>query len=137
MKQEKLWHPVSAFIGLLAIPLMSFSTSAQEPVLSKIYSACMEKSGGVTSNMLDCADKEIDAQEKRLNTAYQALLKETAAKRKEELRKVQRLWVTFRKANCDFYEDPDRGTSAALATSSCYLTSTANRAKELEDLKLE
>jgi uncharacterized protein YecT (DUF1311 family) len=50
------------------------------------------------------------------------------------LRDVQRLWIAYRKANCDFYEDPDKGTSAAIATASCFLTHTAARADELVGL---
>ncbi len=94
----------------------------------------MEKSGGVTASMLECADAEIALQDARLNKAYRALLKESSAKRQKQLRDVQRLWIAYRKANCDFYEDPDKGTSAAISASSCYLSLLAARATELENL---
>jgi uncharacterized protein YecT (DUF1311 family) len=97
----------------------------------------MEKSGGVTMEMLECSDKEDSLQDKRLNEAFQALLKETAPKRKQKLRDAQRAWLVFRKVNCEFYADPDGGTSSLIATASCFLSATANRAKELEDLKVE
>jgi uncharacterized protein YecT (DUF1311 family) len=126
------------FCVLASLALLFASPAqAQEAVLSKTFSSCMEKSGGVTSEMLECSNTEMTDQEKRLNTAYQALLKDVKAKRKEELRKVQRLWVSFRKANCDFYHDADGGTLASLSSASCYLSATANRAKELEDLMVQ
>ncbi|MBY0611147.1 MAG: lysozyme inhibitor LprI family protein [Beijerinckiaceae bacterium] len=121
-----------AMAGLLLGPAM---VSAQEPALSKTYSSCMDASGGVTSAMLDCADKELKRQDARLNKAYQELAKAQTPKRRDELKAVQRLWIQFRDANCSFYEDPDRGTSAAIAASGCVLAATAVRAAELESLK--
>jgi uncharacterized protein YecT (DUF1311 family) len=122
-------------VGFIALGLASFAAFGQEANTSKAFEACIEKSGGVTSGILDCAGAETEIQDKRLNTAYQELLKSVAAKRQVQLREAQRRWLAFRKANCDFYADPDGGTSSSLATSSCFLTATANRAKELEDLK--
>lgn len=124
-----------SLVGIIATGLASCSAFAQETNTSKAFEACIEKSGGVTSSMLDCAGAETEIQDKRLNTAYQELLKSITAKRQVQLREAQRRWLAFRKANCDFYADPDGGTSASLAASSCFLTATANRAKELEDLK--
>jgi uncharacterized protein YecT (DUF1311 family) len=122
-------------IGIVAFGFASSATFAQEAKLSQTYETCMEKSGGVTSNMLDCAAAETDIQDKRLNKAYQELLKSVTSKRQIQLREAQRRWLAFRKANCEFYADPDGGTSSSLAASSCFLSATANRAKELEDLK--
>jgi uncharacterized protein YecT (DUF1311 family) len=131
-------HNGAIAIVFIALLLISASSGfAQEPAFSKTYTECMDKSGGVTMEMLECSDKEMKIQDKRLNAAYQALMKETAPKRQQKLRDVQRMWLAFRKANCDFYHDPEGGTAASLAGASCLLTSTANRAKELEDLKME
>jgi uncharacterized protein YecT (DUF1311 family) len=108
--------------------------SAEKSEYSKTYTECMEKSGGVTVNMRECADAEITLQDTRLNKAYRELMKATSAKRQTQLRNVQRMWVAYRKANCDFFDDPDGGTLAGLSALSCFLTHTAARAKELEDL---
>jgi uncharacterized protein YecT (DUF1311 family) len=126
---------VRTFLTVFA--LFAFSggaRAAEKPEYSAAYLACMEKSGGVTASMLECADAEIALQDARLNKAYRALLKESSAKRQKQLRDVQRLWIAYRKANCDFYEDPDKGTSAAISASSCYLSLLAARATELENL---
>jgi uncharacterized protein YecT (DUF1311 family) len=115
---------------------LSFSAAqAQDRQLSATYKTCMEKSGGVTVSMLDCASDEIDRQDTRLNKAYKALTVGLKPARRQELVEVQRLWVRFRKANCDYYADPDGGTASSLASSSCFLDMTAARASELEDLK--
>ena len=52
--------------------------------------------------------------------------------RKKQLQTVQRLWLQFRDANCDFYADPDGGTLARLGANECMMTLTAQRAQELE-----
>lgn len=125
----------AAFVTALFVPaLAAFPVHAETP-LSKAFGACMEKSGGVTANMLECADAEFKVQDQRLNKAYRELSAGLNAKRRRDLVEVQRLWIRFRDMNCAFYEDPDGGTAAAIAASSCSLQLTATRAKELEDLK--
>lgn len=122
-------------IFVLATLLISVTPASAETEFSKAFSACIDKSGGVTSEMLECADIELKAQDQRLNTAYRELSSNLNAKRRGELQDVQRLWIRFRDANCAFYVDPEGGTAATLAGSSCVLQMTASRAKELEDLK--
>jgi uncharacterized protein YecT (DUF1311 family) len=119
----------------LAAMLLSVLPARADAELSKAFSACIDKSGGVTSAMLACADAELKVQDDRLNKAYRELSGELNAKRRRELQEVQRLWIRFRDANCRFYEDPEGGTAATIAASSCVLELTATRAKELEDLK--
>ncbi len=94
----------------------------------------MDKSGGVTVEMLNCIDEELVTQDGRLNGAYKKLTKQLAAARKSQLVAAQRLWVQYRDANCEFYSDPEGGTAAAIARNECVLTQTAMRAKELENL---
>ncbi len=105
-------------ISLAAIASLVISAcayAAEKSEYSATYSECMEKSGGVTMSMRECADAEITLQDTRLNKAYRALMKETSAKRQTQLRNVQRMWVSYRKANCDFYDDPDGGTLAGIS----------------------
>lgn len=101
---------------------------------SPAFEQCMEASGGVTSEMLDCMATEMKLQDARLNNNYQALLKAIPAARQEQLRKVQRAWVTFRGANCDFYADPDGGSIVTVSVNGCLLEMTAIRADELASL---
>ncbi|MFA9204714.1 MAG: lysozyme inhibitor LprI family protein, partial [Flavobacteriales bacterium] len=51
--------------------------------------------------------------------------------RKTKLRDVQRKWIAYRDANCQFYADPDGGSLARVEANACMLRMTAARAEEL------
>ncbi len=125
---------VAAFLAV-----SSLTPADAEELTGKSYAACMGKAGGATFAMQDCIGAELALQDKRLNTAYSALMtsKSLIEKRKAQLRDVQRKWIVFRDANCAFYADPAGGQSARLAANECVLTQTAQRAAELEGLTQE
>lgn len=104
--------------------------------LSRQFSACMDTSGGVTVNMMDCIGAETQRQDVRLNHAYKEVMAQLAPARKKQLQEAQRLWLRFRDAHCRFYADPDGGTLAAVNANECYMSATAARARELEGFKL-
>ncbi len=99
--------------------------------LSKTYSNCMDQSGGVTVEMLNCIGSETEHQDALLNQAYRDVMAELSPERKTELRNAQRAWIKYRDLNCEFYADPDGGTMASLQSNSCFMTMTASRAREL------
>lgn len=107
---------------------------AGENLYSDSYDTCNDQSGGVTLEIMNCTAAEEARQDKRLNEAYRSLLAELSDERKRELKAAQRLWIQFRDANCQFYADPEGGSSAGMAAASCHLEMTATRAEELEDL---
>lgn len=113
---------------------LPFAAQAQTASLSKQFSACMDKSGGVTMDMIECIGVETQRQDARLNKAYKALMGGLKAERKKELQEAQRAWIKFRDTNCGFYYDPDGGSLARVQANNCMMTMTANRAGELEDL---
>jgi uncharacterized protein YecT (DUF1311 family) len=119
-----------AFGLLLNAPALA----AADSELSQTYSACMDKSKGVTSEMLDCISAEFTRQDDRLNENYKRLMSKLSGKRKEGLLEAQRAWIKFRDTNCNFYYDPDGGSAAHLAGSDCMLNATADRATELKNL---
>ena len=112
-----------------AMPLVSH---AQDSKLSKQFNACMDKSGGVTMDMIECIGSETQRQDVRLNKAYKAVMANQTPERKKQLQETQRIWIKFRDANCGFYYDPDGGSMARVSANDCMMTTTANRAKELE-----
>ena len=59
---------------LLAIAATTLSAGAQaaDDDYSTTYSTCMDESGGVTMNMLDCMGSETEQQDARLNQNYRA-----------------------------------------------------------------
>ena len=85
------------------------------------WKRCLDKSGGVTASMLDCNSAEWDREDKRLNKVYGNVMSKLSPDRKKQLQTVQRLWIQYTRANCDFWDDPDSGTAANLAASSCRL----------------
>lgn len=125
--------PLLLQITLAFAAAMPLVASAQESNLSKKYDACMDKSDGVTTNMIDCIGAEFDRQDVRLNKAYKTLMAaDQPPERKKQLQATQRAWIKFRDLNCDFYHDPYGGTIARVNANSCMMRMTADRAKELE-----
>jgi len=95
----------------------------------------MDKSNGVTVDMMDCIGAETTKQDARLNKAYKEVMAELEPARKKSLQAAQRAWLKFRDANCGFYADPEGGSLAAIEGNSCFMTATASRAKELEGFR--
>jgi len=123
------------FVLLLSLCCISQVAFAENIGLTKQYSVCMDKSDGVTSNMIDCIVAETHRQDVRLNKVYKAFMEELSVERKKQLQIAQRAWITYRDANCNFYFDPDGGTIARVNSNSCFMSETAARAKELETLQ--
>lgn len=119
---------LAAFCALL----VSSPAVADEELYTAQYSACMDKSDGTTFSIMDCISEELAIQDTRLNTAYKKLRAELSDERKTQLRDVQRIWIRYRDANCDFYYDPNGGSLAKISAYHCTLEETALRAKELE-----
>jgi uncharacterized protein YecT (DUF1311 family) len=115
--------------------LSTLGCAHAEERTSEAYRECLDKAGGITSTMQDCIKGELERQDRKLNTAYQALMGSVSEKRRAQLRDAQRKWIAFREANCRFYFDSEGGSAARLASDECGVTLTADRAHELENLK--
>lgn len=94
------------------------------------YGACLDKSGGVTAAMQDCMHEEYAYQDKRLNRAYQILLKRLPPAEREKLRNEERRWIAQRDEKC--VVDPEGGTAQLVEAGDCRLVETIKRADELE-----
>lgn len=125
---------IKSLILVLTLACMSQFAAAQDIGLTKQFSNCMDKSNGVTSNMIDCMEAESKRQSGRMNRAYKELTDQVSAQRKKQLQLAQDAWVAYRDENCEFYYDPDGGTIAAINANDCFMSATAARAKELETL---
>ena len=122
----------------LASIFVSFHALAQSPNetgLRESYKTCIEQSGGVTVEMLNCTASETGYQDARLNKAYKALMAIMPKERGALLQKSERLWLDFRQANCAARVAPEGGTAESLVATECHLDSISSRAQELEDLK--
>lgn len=114
--------------------VISGSAMADYSLYSEQFSACMDKSEGVTFAMVDCINEELTIQDARLNSAYKKLGAKLTPERKIQLRDVQRIWIRYRDANCAFHADPEGGSLARIAGNHCFLQETTLRAQELEQL---
>lgn len=103
--------------------------------LSQVFSTCMDQSDGSTPSMIECMGAETERQDVRLNKAYKDIMAGLSSERQKQLQEAQRLWLKYRKANCDFYYDPDGGTIARVDANQCFMSATAARTKELEGFK--
>lgn len=119
---------------LLALIILPVTGNAENAELSNQYKNCMDRSGGVTSDMLNCIAAETNIQDKLLNEAYKAAYSKLNTTRAKQFKEAQRAWIKYRDANCSFYADPDGGTMATVISNDCVMSSTASRAKELKQL---
>jgi uncharacterized protein YecT (DUF1311 family) len=117
---------VGYFLGI------SIAAAENNRELSQEYLTCLDKANGVTFSMIDCIVAETSRQDNQVNDDYKRLISKISPKRKEALLSAQRAWIRFRDANCNFYGDPEGGTSARLSADECLLNATTDRAKELK-----
>ena len=85
-----------------------------------------------TADIVECLATQTAVWERRLNGAYQKLINDLPARRRDRLRSAQRLWLQFRDANCAYFASR-AGTIARVDTGQCALRLTAARAIELEE----
>ena len=93
--------------------------------------ACMDRSGGVTSEMRDCSSAEYERQDQALNAVYRDLMAQLPADLKTELRDAQRAWIGFREAECNYRSLAQGGTLGLLIRDSCWLDFTTERVARL------
>ena len=119
----------------LLIMTVSLSLLAEGSVhYSGTYQQCLDNGGGVTTNMRLCNSKELKYQDKLLNNNYKQAMKRLDKDKKDELKKVQRLWVKYRDARRNFQFGITGGTIDLLNGDSCLIDMTAQRAEELKSI---
>jgi len=107
-----------------------------DPIIARYspaYEACMRKSAS-TLDMIDCAGRENDRWDARLNRALQARMTSFNDRQRGALKRAQRAWMAFRDADCAAFEDDDWGTISKIDASQCILRRTVERTIELEAL---
>ena len=83
-------------LSLMTLPVIIVA----EAQYSSQYQPCLDRSGGVTLEMRTCNGNELKYQDKLLNKNYKKAMKVIDAKHRNELKKVQRLWMKYRDAKC-------------------------------------
>ncbi len=86
-----------------------------------------------TLDMMDCAGREGDRWDARLNRAYRAHMSEFNPRQREALTAAERAWIAFRRLDCVAYEDVEEwGSISRIDAAQCFLRRTVERALELE-----
>jgi len=109
---------------------------------------CMEttEGGWSTHGMSQCLDQELQYWDGRLNTAYKSVrtkrkasdtemaeLGSAAPSQGDALKNMQRAWIAYRDATCDYERSQwGGGTGGGPATVSCLMYMTAEQALYLE-----
>ncbi|MEO1638990.1 MAG: lysozyme inhibitor LprI family protein [Pseudomonadota bacterium] len=98
---------------------------------------CMETpSGSSTVGMGFCLSEEWQFWDARLNNVYQQLRRQQADAEpvlNERLQEMQRAWITFRDARCDYeFVQWGGGTGGGPALSACLMQATAEQVFVLE-----
>lgn len=119
-------------IGVL-LSLVFCGGHAGESSISAEYDAC-RKNAVSTLDIQQCIAMEFKKQDARLNRAYRELVASISGERARQLLEVQRAWIKFKEANCEFYLAAGGGSLAAMQAATCKLNATAARASEIEDM---
>lgn len=95
-----------------------------------IATPCMETpDGSSTIGMSFCTRRETDWWDKQLNSSYQQLKNIMNQQDFTQLRDLQRKWIAYKDAKCEFeHASWKGGTIASVASAQCFLDTTADQA---------
>lgn len=125
-------HAITILAGVILVVAGGAASAQESPEYSAEFSACMDRSGGVTVEMRDCSTAEYERQDHALNVVYRDLMGRLGPELQTDLRTAQRAWIAFRKAECDYRHRSEGGTMGLLIYDSCWLDFTASRVVHLQ-----
>lgn len=132
--QELVYDPGQTEACLAA----SSDTASRHACVGIAANQCMENTPGgfSTVGMGGCLDRERAYWDARLNTVYQDLLAQHADRDPawtQNLRAMQRAWIPYRDARCDYeYVQWGGGTGGGPAIVACLMHATAEQVFVLE-----
>jgi uncharacterized protein YecT (DUF1311 family) len=115
--------------GLLFIVLVFGASGAQAQTK---YGACMNVAV-TTVDMKACQTAGLAESDARLNAAYRKAMDALPVDQQEKLRKSERLWITFRDADCGAFYGRDTGTMASIQGGACMLDRSEQRIQNLAE----
>lgn len=82
--------------------------------LSPNYGTCMDKSGGVTIEMVECLENERKAVQEKIKDLYQQITALQNEGRTAQLAALMDSWKQYRKEKGVFLYDPEGGSQARI-----------------------
>jgi uncharacterized protein YecT (DUF1311 family) len=120
------------YVCLLAIATMTTAHPAMAQSDAEMK-ACIDRSDGVSTAMLDCGKVEIDKFDARLNTAYNTLMHREHGPERARLQREQRAWLKHHLQETKrLAVDPNNGSAAFLDSQGFELDDLSARTVELE-----
>jgi uncharacterized protein YecT (DUF1311 family) len=118
-----------AAVATVALTALAGAASAQTAMsshLSPAFTACLQRAGGNTVQRSVCSEREVGAQDDRLNKAYQQVMHQLANDPAAHtgLRDEERRWIQERDYTCK--------VNGNTVDGACIVVKTAARADELE-----
>jgi uncharacterized protein YecT (DUF1311 family) len=89
--------------------------------------------GSSTVQIIECLKAHTAEADKRLNKVFETAIKASTPQQVEKLREAERLWISFRDADCLFFSLGE-GTVSGVAAAQCLLNLTEARTRELEGI---
>ena len=127
---------LSMTVVLTTAGLAHAAATTETEKIDGAYSACIDRSGGVTSSMLDCTGIASGKMDKRLNQTYKALMGKLPKAKQDLLKDAQRKWLEWHSAEQElsYAVDPNEGgTLQTLTASGFAYNMLKQRVKDLED----
>ncbi|QDB99128.1 lysozyme inhibitor LprI family protein [Mesorhizobium sp. 8] len=122
--------PRTFFLAAVLSVAIALPAQAQN---SPEFDTCMAQAQGVSSKMLDCGHAEIGKWDRRLNSAYQTLLKRQKGAARSKLQREQRGWLKHHLSETErLAADPNNGSVAFLDSQAFELDDLSSRTLELE-----
>jgi uncharacterized protein YecT (DUF1311 family) len=116
---------------LLSLSILALCAPASAHTKAPLEAGCDAQT---TLGMVDCLNAQTKVEDARLNRAYQALMQRSDAGQQQPLKAAQRLWISYRDANCRFYGSAE-GSIRQIEAAQCLRAMTKARACELETAK--
>lgn len=116
----------------LALLFLAAPVMAEDDELAPGFALCMERSGGVTAEMLECLQQAYDFWDARLNANYKKARRACQASADPEgctgrLLKAQRAWIQYKETTAGLVELPYEGGSMARLSAMSFLAEETRR----------
>jgi len=129
------WCVIFAALAVVPLAVSPPEASFDMPPPQSAFSRCIDKAGGITSNLMDCNGLEQERLDRLLDEAYRRALEKLSPERQKQLAISQIKWLEKSDLVCQ--NDPDvkefeGGSFAMVLYATCIQGETVSRTTELE-----